>query len=186
MYELALKNLTAAGYQHYEISNFSQPGYRAHHNYIYWLYQPYLALGPGASGFDGDCRYQNLKDIEQYLKYYNPKGLSFKEFNEIQQKNCIINLEKDKNNKNNKIRKIDCLSKKEKMAEYSFLALRTDKGLFYHKFYQEFKLEFKTIYKEEIKELKQDNLIIEENERIHLTNRGKEVANEVFLKFLLE
>ena len=183
MYELALKKLTAAGYQHYEISNFSQPGYRARHNYIYWLYQPYLALGPGASGFDGDCRYQNLKDIEQYIKYYNPKGLSFKEFNELQQKNCIIYLEKDKNNK---IREIDCLSKKEKMAEYSFLALRTEKGLFYHKFYKKFDQEFRSIYKDEIKELKENKLIIEENERIHLTNRGKEVANEVFLKFLLE
>ena len=92
-------------------------------------------------------------------------------------------MEKDKNNK---IREIDCLSKKEKMAEYSFLALRTEKGLFYHKFYKKFDQEFRSIYKDEIKELKENKLIIEENERIHLTNRGKEVANEVFLKFLLE
>ncbi|MGM0498664.1 MAG: radical SAM family heme chaperone HemW [Bacillota bacterium] len=183
MYELALKKLTAAGYQHYEISNFSKPGYRARHNYIYWLYQPYAALGPGASGFDGNCRYQNIRDIDQYLKYYNPKGLSFKRFNEIQQNSTIVNLEKDRNKK---IRKIDCLTKKEKMGEYSFLALRTDKGLFYHKFYKEFNLKFKTIYKDEINELKQNNLIIEENERIYLTTRGKEVANAVFLKFLLE
>ena len=183
MYQLALKNLTAAGYQHYEISNFSKPGYRACHNYIYWLYQPYAALGPGASGFDGDCRYQNFRDIDQYLKYYNPKELSFQKLNELQQSNILVNLDKDESKK---IRTIDCLTKKEKMAEYSFLALRTDKGLFYHKFYQKFNLKFKIIYKDEIKELKQNDLIIEENERIYLTTRGKEVANEVFLKFLLE
>ncbi len=183
MYELALRKLNAAGYQHYEISNFSQPGYRARHNYIYWIYQPYLALGPGASGFDGDCRYQNFSDIDQYLKYYNPKKLNFKDFKEFTQKNSIIDLRKDKNNK---IREIDCLTEKEKIAEYSFLALRTNQGLFYHKFYKFFGLKFKSIYKDQIKELKENNLIIEENERIYLTARGKEVANEVFLKFLLE
>lgn len=185
MYELAIKKLTSIGYQHYEISNFSQPGYRARHNYIYWIYQPYLALGPGASGFDGNCRYQNLKDIEQYLKCYNPKGLSFKMFNnkKMKQNNNLINF---KRNKDIRIRKIDCLTKKEKIAEYSFLALRTANGLFYHKFYKKFGLDFKSIYKAEIRELKENNLIIEENERIHLTTRGKKVANEVFLKFLLD
>lgn len=181
MYELAVQKLNAAGYQHYEISNFSQPGYRARHNYIYWLYQPYLALGPGASGFDGNCRYQNLKDIDQYLKYYNPRGLSYKEVNESPKNNKLINLVKDK-----KIREVDCLTTKEKIAEYSFLALRTAKGLFYHKFYKEFGLAFKSIYQAQIRELKENNLIIEGNERIYLTDRGKEVANEVFLKFLLE
>ncbi|MEC9489602.1 MAG: radical SAM family heme chaperone HemW, partial [Halanaerobiales bacterium] len=80
MYELALKKLESAGYQHYEISNFARSGYRARHNYIYWLYQPYLALGPGAASFDGNCRSQNLADLNSYLKYYNPENLSFSEF----------------------------------------------------------------------------------------------------------
>lgn len=161
MYELALEKLNSAGYQHYEISNFCRSGYRARHNYIYWLYQPYLALGPGASGFDGNCRYQNIRDLEKYIKHYNSENIS-----------------KDK------IRKINCLSKEEKMAEYSFLALRTDKGLFYHEFYRKFELNFKTVYKEEIKYLVKNKLIIEANERIYLTTRGRELANEVFLKFL--
>lgn len=181
MYELAVKKLSNAGYQHYEISNFAQFGYRARHNYIYWIYQPYLALGAGASGFDGNCRYQNIRDIEQYLEYYNPNKLTFNQFKEVQPSISSIKLENNK-----KIREINCLSKKEKMAEYSFLALRTDQGLFYYKFYQEFKLEFKSIYHKEIKELKENNLIIEKNERIRLTTRGKELANEVFLKFLLK
>jgi oxygen-independent coproporphyrinogen-3 oxidase len=190
MYELALKKLTVAGYHHYEISNFSQPGYRARHNYIYWLYQPYLALGPGASGFDGNCRYQNIRDLDQYLKYYNSEGLAFSELTKMQSKKAnLINLKNDKkkkNDKKNKIREFDCLTKKEKMAEYSFLALRTDKGLFYHNFYKKFKVDFKSIYKEEIRELEKKKLIKEANERIHLTIRGKRVANEVFLKFLVD
>jgi len=183
MYELALRKLTAADYQHYEISNFARSGYRARHNYIYWLYQPYLALGPGASSFDGSCRSQNIADLKQYINYYNPQHLTFTEF---------ISIDSESRNYKNaegyhkKRREVNCMSKKEKMAEYSFLALRTKAGLFYHKFYQQFKTEFKSIYKVEIEELKKNNLIKEGNERIQLTARGKKVANQVFLKFLLD
>jgi oxygen-independent coproporphyrinogen-3 oxidase len=192
MYELALEKLNTAGYRHYEISNFCQPGYRARHNYLYWLYQPYLALGPGASGFDGSCRYQNFRDLEKYIDYYNPERFTFAEIMDLKKKNkksfseLLKNKKKlDVNNKA-KIRKINCLTAEEKMAEYSFLALRTDNGLFYHKFYQKFKRDFKTIYKAEIEELIKNKLIIEANGRIHLTTRGRELANEVFLKFLLD
>jgi oxygen-independent coproporphyrinogen-3 oxidase len=189
MYELALEKLKTAGYQHYEISNFARRGYRARHNYIYWLYQPYLALGPGAAAFDGNCRSQNLADLNLYLSYYNPKNLTFAEFMDNEGgKNSKLKGRTMKNSKTKatKIRELNCLSRKEKMAEYSFLALRTAKGLFYHKFHRQFKVDFKSLYKEEIAELKENNLIKEGNERIYLTDRGKEVANKVFLKFLLD
>ncbi|MFW5979126.1 MAG: radical SAM family heme chaperone HemW [Halanaerobium sp.] len=182
MYELALEKLTAADYRHYEISNFAQAGYRARHNYLYWLFQPYLALGPGAAAFDGSCRSQNIADLNQYLKYYNPEKLSFKKFLMGKQNN----LKEINGDSKIKIRDLNCLSQKEKMAEYSFLALRTEKGLFFNKFYRQFKVEFKSVYKKEIAELKTNGLIRQGNERIYLTARGKEVANEVFLKFLLE
>ncbi len=71
MYEYAEYILTKNSYQQYEISNFAKSGYRAQHNYIYWQYRPYLALGPGASGFDGNIRYQNSRDLESYIAYYN-------------------------------------------------------------------------------------------------------------------
>lgn len=186
MYELALKKLTAADYHHYEISNFAHSGYRARHNYIYWLYQPYLALGPGASSFDGNCRSQNTADLNQYIKYYNPENLSLADFINDKMNEQAGRVNKNEQNQAIKVRELNCLSKKEKMAEYSFLALRTAAGLFFHKFKQQFKTEFKSIYKEEIEELKQNNLIKEGNERIQLTARGKKLANQVFLKFLLD
>ncbi|MFN2340606.1 MAG: radical SAM family heme chaperone HemW [Halanaerobium sp.] len=186
MYELALEKLTAADYQHYEISNFARRGYRARHNYIYWLYQPYLALGPGAAGFDGNCRSQNITDLKQYIEYYNPQNLTFTEFREREASQLAGNLEKENNRSKIKIRELNCLSQKEQMAEYSFLALRTAKGLFYHKFYQQFEVKFQAIYKKEINELKNDKLIEEKNGRIYLTARGRELANKVFLKFLLD
>jgi oxygen-independent coproporphyrinogen-3 oxidase len=186
MYELALKKLTAADYQHYEISNFASRGYRARHNYIYWLYQPYLALGPGAAAFDGNCRSQNITDLKQYIEYYNPQNLGYTELMGREGSELRSGLDKDKNFSEIKIRDLNCMNQKEQMAEYTFLALRTAKGLFYHKFYRQFKIEFQSIYKETIEELKNDELIKEENEHIYLTARGKKLANKVFLKFLLD
>jgi oxygen-independent coproporphyrinogen-3 oxidase len=56
---LAHGGLAAAGYEHYEVSNWAQPGRRSRHNSSYWSGVPYLGLGPGAHGFDGAERRWN-------------------------------------------------------------------------------------------------------------------------------
>jgi oxygen-independent coproporphyrinogen III oxidase len=63
--------LTAAGYEHYEVSNFSRPGHRARHNSAYWTGVPYLGLGPSAHGFDGAARRWN---IEAYAAWERAVG----------------------------------------------------------------------------------------------------------------
>ena len=50
-YDMLCETLAAAGYHHYEISNFGQPGYEAVHNSAYWRHVPYIGLGPGAHSF---------------------------------------------------------------------------------------------------------------------------------------
>ncbi len=57
MYLLTHDVLTFAGYEHYEISNFAKPGFRAKHNSVYWAGGEYLAFGPGASGYYNGVRY---------------------------------------------------------------------------------------------------------------------------------
>lgn len=52
--------LTAAGYEHYEVSNYARPGYRSAHNSAYWKRKPYVGLGPSAHSFDGLSRRWNL------------------------------------------------------------------------------------------------------------------------------
>ena len=68
MFLLAHGYLESAGYEHYEISNYSLPGRRSRHNSNYWNRTEYLALGPSANGFDGSSRYWNYSDTERYAK----------------------------------------------------------------------------------------------------------------------
>lgn len=67
MYEALCSKAAAAGYRHYEVSNFAIPGMEARHNSAYWDGTPYLGLGPGAHSFDGRNRSYNPSDIKDYL-----------------------------------------------------------------------------------------------------------------------
>lgn len=67
MYDILCRQARAAGYEHYEISNFALPGMRSRHNSAYWEYVPYLGLGCAAHSFDGKTRRSNLANINQYL-----------------------------------------------------------------------------------------------------------------------
>ncbi len=65
-YEQAVERLITAGYDHYEISNFSLPGFACRHNTNYWERGEYLGLGPGAWSFISGKRYQTIADIREY------------------------------------------------------------------------------------------------------------------------
>ena len=74
MYRLADERLTGAGLHWYEVSNWARPGHRCRHNLVYWERRPYLALGPGAHGFDGTRRWWNGASLEAYLEALVPAG----------------------------------------------------------------------------------------------------------------
>ena len=67
-YDMLCSELRAAGYEHYEISNFALPGYRARHNSAYWNHSQYLGLGPGAHGFLEGKRFWNNPSLEEYIQ----------------------------------------------------------------------------------------------------------------------
>ncbi len=69
MYYTLIDRLEAAGYEHYEISNFARPGFRSRHNSSYWNQTPYIGLGAAAHSFDGhSVRSWNVSDIRQYME----------------------------------------------------------------------------------------------------------------------
>ncbi len=63
-----IDRLTAAGYEHYEISNFCRSGRESRHNTSYWQGIPYLGCGPSAHSFDGNTREWNASSIDAYLR----------------------------------------------------------------------------------------------------------------------
>jgi oxygen-independent coproporphyrinogen-3 oxidase len=68
MYETAADTLTAAGYEHYEVSNFARPGARCRHNQTYWLGQTYYAAGPGAARYVDGVRSVNHRSTTTYIR----------------------------------------------------------------------------------------------------------------------
>jgi len=66
-YEQACERLAAAGYEHYEISNWALPGRESRHNLKYWRREPYLGLGAGAHSFSGTQRWANAHDAAAYV-----------------------------------------------------------------------------------------------------------------------
>lgn len=67
MYEYLMDALKEAGYEHYEISNFSLPGMQSRHNSSYWHGIPYLGVGAGAHSYDEHNRFYHPDSLEQYL-----------------------------------------------------------------------------------------------------------------------
>lgn len=68
MYYSLLDRTAAAGFVHYEISNFARPGRRSRHNSGYWNQTPYLGLGAAAHSFDGRSRQWNVADVVKYME----------------------------------------------------------------------------------------------------------------------
>ncbi len=79
-YSILQNRLSKAGYEQYEVSNFSLVGREAIHNSAYWNLTPYLGLGPSAHSFDGEFRFWNCSNLNQYIiQTTSGKGCSKKE-----------------------------------------------------------------------------------------------------------
>ena len=68
MFGSACERLGAAGYHHYEVSNWAKPGFECRHNLGYWEREPYLGLGAGAHSYRDDRRWWNVRPPEEYME----------------------------------------------------------------------------------------------------------------------
>lgn len=158
IYKYTIDTLSKNGYHQYEISNYAKEGYECKHNIVYWKCEKYLGLGPGASGYIENYRYSNICDVEEYNK-------------------CLHNNKKPIEEKNT-------LSKKDEMEEFIFMGLRMNEGINLDRFYEKFGVNFKQKHNNILDKLKNLNLIIEQNNNIMLTQKGKEISNTVFIEFI--
>ena len=67
LYDIAEETLKANGFIHYEVSNWANPGRESKHNFTYWKDEQYYGIGYGASGYVGNMRYTNTRNLDKYL-----------------------------------------------------------------------------------------------------------------------
>ncbi|MGI2905537.1 radical SAM family heme chaperone HemW [Tolypothrix sp. VBCCA 56010] len=75
MYRLAQQILTSAGYEHYEISNYAQPGHQCRHNRVYWENRPYYGFGMGAASYLQGKRFTRPRKTKEYYSWVETGGL---------------------------------------------------------------------------------------------------------------
>jgi putative oxygen-independent coproporphyrinogen III oxidase len=75
MYRIASQKLTAAGYEHYEISNYARSGYQCRHNRVYWENRPYYGFGMGAASYTDGRRFTRPRTRREYFQWVEEGGI---------------------------------------------------------------------------------------------------------------
>lgn len=158
MYYSAVNMLSENGYKRYEISNFARNGFESRHNEVYWRTQEYIGFGLGAHSYINGKRYHNTTDFGEYI---TSKG---------KRKYLVRDIEK--------------LTEDEKQEEFMFMGLRMTEGVSEEIFKKRFSESIYDVYGNEIKELKNTGLLVADNGRLFLTDRGIDVSNQIFEKFI--
>ncbi len=156
LYYLTGEELSRAGYERYEISNYARDNKRCRHNVNYWRRTDYLGIGVGASSLIKNTRYDIEKDIRHYIE--NPLG-------------CYVNSNE--------------LSISEQMSEFMFLGLRMTKGVREDDFRRNFGRHMYNVYGDVIDRYSASGHLVFENGNLRLTPKGVDVSNYIFSDFIL-
>jgi oxygen-independent coproporphyrinogen III oxidase len=86
MYEFSMDFLKEEGYEHYEISNWSRPGFKCRHNLTYWQNQEYIGVGASAASYTKSNRFKNTESVEEYISLVQSGKSPVKEKEHIDKK----------------------------------------------------------------------------------------------------
>jgi len=174
MYEWSMERLPGTGYAQYEISNWSRPDEECRHNLVYWHNGEWLGLGPGAHSHWGGFRFADVYSPKQYVERLkdaetraNPSAAPAEVLKAMPQ-----------------VTFTDLQSPETAIADTAILALRLNEGLDLAEFAARFGREFDDIYETPLAELAEYDLLERANGRLRLTQRGRLLANEVFVRLL--
>ena len=159
MFEYIIEELEKGGFEHYEISNFSKPGFESRHNLVYWDNAEYYGLGAGASGYVDGIRYKNHGPIRHYLEAVEAGKARITE---------------------------EYLTLEEKMEEELFLGLRKKTGVSKARFEEKFGVSFDQRYGQVVASLTEQGLLVPDDKQVRMTKRGLFLGDTVAEKFILE
>ncbi len=158
IYKETQYRLKQAGYEQYEISNYAHKGKACRHNIGYWTRESYLGMGLGASSLIENVRFENRKDLYEYMDA-SWDGTNLRS-------------------------SADPVSRKAQMEEYMFLGLRMSQGISRADFEKCFGVAIEAIYRDVLEELKEEELLYMQEGRIALTDKGMDLSNYAMSKFL--
>lgn len=159
MFEYIISEMEANGFEHYEISNFTKPGFESRHNLMYWDNVEYFGCGAGASGYLNGIRYQNRVPIRHYLKA-------------VEAGNARLNEE--------------VLRKEEMMEEELFLGLRKKTGVSIQRFQKKFGISFEERYGTIVRDLQDQGLLVKDDAFVRMTKKGLFLGDSVAERFILD
>lgn len=152
-FTILVNELTKAGYEHYEISNFAKPGFRSNHNSSYWQGKMYFGFGPSAHSFDGNkTRRWNIANNALYISSLQKNILPYEE---------------------------EILTLTQQLNEYIMTALRTIEGIDLNKVKERFGEDFSTRLEANSKKYISLNRMKLLNNKLVLTNEGKFFADGI-------
>ncbi|MEC2054346.1 radical SAM family heme chaperone HemW [Peribacillus psychrosaccharolyticus] len=158
MYEKLMETMEKHNLHQYEISNFARTGFESRHNLTYWNNEEYYGIGAGAHGYTGGKRIANHGPVKKYMNPLQADELPVLETH-------VVPLN-------------------EKMEEEMFLGLRKTAGVSMQHFKDKFFVEMTEVFAKPIEEQTRHGLLVQENDFIRLTEKGKLLGNEVFQAFL--
>src|ERR1051326_8539160 len=155
MYRVMIEEVCAAGYQHYEISNFCLAGFESRHNTKYWTGAPYYSFGCSAHSYDGGRRrWANEREVAKYVR-------------------LIENGESPVVERTN-------LTDEDARSESIFLGLRLMQGVDLLSYRARFGKDLRQEHAGELNRLAAAGLILTDGDLLRLTMRGAMLSNEVF------
>ena len=154
MFETLIKKLTASGFEHYEISNFSQPGFNSKHNLNYWNNNTYYGFGAAAHGYVDGIRYFNKETLEDYIE--NP-----------------LCREGEHN-----------VTEKEQLEEEIFLGFRRGAGIDVEKLNKKYSIDFEKKYKNILEKYLTTGHLLKTNNGYKFSDEGFMVSNVILSEFL--
>ena len=151
-FRLLVDTLEAAGYAHYEISNFGKPGCYSRNNTAYWLGKPYLGIGPSAHSFDGRTRRWNIAHNLKYIRALEAGDAYFE---------------------------TETLSLQDRYTEAVMTGLRTEWGVSLLRIREEFGPRFESYLLQLAGPYLEQQFLFREDDSLHLSKKGKFLADGI-------